>query len=115
MYSILMVTPAGEFTTCMKAKGVPKRVLKALATHESYKDMMSEPWLNEVQFKAMRSKQHTIETLVMKRKMLSAFNDKVFQHERLSSRPHGHWRNTTELHSEASALGAASSSSSFPQ
>ena len=118
MYSILMVTPEGEFTTCMKAKGVPRRVLKALATHSSYKDMVSQPWLNEVEFKAMRSKQHTIETLVLKRKMLSAYNDKVFQHEQLSSRPLGHWRNATtgtELHSEPSVVGTASSSGSFPQ
>jgi hypothetical protein len=114
MYSILMTMVNGEYTPIMKAKGVPKRVLKALATHQTYKDMVMEPWLNEVDFKAMRSHQHSIETLVLRRKMLTAFNDKVHQFEQLQSRPLGHWHNAPAAtpHSEASASGGAASSSS---
>ena len=94
MYSILMTMLNGDYSAIMKAKGVPSRVLKALATHQTYKEMVMEPWLNEVQFKAMRSRQHSIETLVLSRKMLTGFNDKVNQFEQLQSRALGHWRNT---------------------
>jgi hypothetical protein len=114
MYSILMMMPNGGYTSIMKGKGVPKRVLKAMATHATYKEMVMEPWVSEVEFKAMRSRQHSIEMLVLKCKMLTAFNDKVHQHEQLKSRPLGHWRNVPAAtpHSEASAGSGAASSSS---
>jgi hypothetical protein len=78
----------------MKGKGVPKRVLQKKATHETYKDMIFNTSVNRITFRTLRSKNHVVEQLEIDRKMLTAYNDKVYQIDSLSSRPLGHWRNT---------------------
>jgi len=93
MYSLLMISREGTQLTHMKGKGVPKRVLAAQASHEHYKQMIFEPFESSATFSAMRSHNHVVERLTITKKMLTAFNDKVFQHERLASRPLGHCRN----------------------
>ena len=113
MYSILIIGESGEGETIMKGKGVPSRVLKKQATHEAYKEILFEPAPSEVSFRAFRSYKHAITQVEMSKRMLTAFNDKVYQESSLFSRPLGHWRNTqaaTEPRSE-SCSGAASSNS----
>ena len=78
----------------MKSKGVPKRVLQKKATHETYKDMIFNTAVNRITFRTLRSSKHIIEQLEIDRKMLTAYNDKVYQIDCFSSRPLGHWRNT---------------------
>ena len=112
MYSLLMVDRSGLQHGHMKGKGVPKRVLASKATHEKYKEMLFEPHASSATFVALRSHNHVVEKLEITKKMLTPFNDKVFQISALSSRPLGHWRNAvaTEPRSEASVGGPAASS-----
>ena len=90
MYSLLMTARDGSLHSHMKAKGVPKRVLATKGSHEQYKDMVFEPYASSATFSALRSHHHVVERLSVTKKMLTAFNDKVFQHEQLNSRPLGH-------------------------
>jgi hypothetical protein len=113
MYSILMIGEEGEDESIKKGKGVPARVLKKQATHESYRKILFEPGPSEATFRAFRSLKHSLVQLEVNKRMLTAFNDKVFQLNALESRPLGHWRNEQALadpHSGVSACSAASSS-----
>ena len=78
----------------MKGKGVPKRVLQKKATHETYKDMIFNTAVHRITFRTLRSNKHVVEQLEIDRKMLTAYNDKVYQIDSFCSRPLGHWRNT---------------------
>jgi hypothetical protein len=114
MYSILMIDSEGEDESIKKGKGVPARVLKKQATHEAYKKILFEPGPSEATFRAFRSLKHSIVQLEVNKRMLTAFNDKVFQLNAFESRPLGHWRNE---HAPATAhsgmyRGSAASSSS---
>ncbi len=114
MYSILMIGASGEGETIMKGKGVPSGVLKKQATHAAYKDILLEPAPSEACFRAFRSLKHSLVQVEMTKRMLTAFNDKVYQDSPLISRPLGHWRNAsaaTEPRSEASVGSGAASSS----
>ena len=114
MYSLLMIDRNGLEHTHKKAKGVPTRILTTQASHEHYRRVVFEPFVSNATFSALRSRNHVVEKIVLTKKMLTSFNDKVFQYEQLRSRPLGHWRNvqpTTEPRSEASA-GSGSASSS---
>jgi len=117
MYSILMVGGGGETEEILKGKGVPSRVLKKQAAHEAYKEMLFEPGPSEASFRAFRSYKHTITQVEMSKRMLTAFNDKVYQESPLFSRPLGHWRNSpaAESRSETSVGSVATSSSSSLQ
>ena len=77
----------------MKGKGVPKRVLKAKATHEMYYNMVKSPYKCYESFRAMRSQKQTNVVLELNKRMLSAYNDKVFQLSWNESRPLGHYLN----------------------
>ena len=81
----------------MKGKGVPTRALKANATHQTYKSMIFNPAPNRVTFRTLRSRKHTIEHLEIGRKMLTAYNDKVFAVTPLFCRPLGHFENRAKL------------------
>ena len=93
MYSILMIGDSGEAESIMKGKGVPSRVLKKEATHASYKEILFDPSPSDVSFRAFRSFKHSIVQIEMSKRMLTAFNDKVYQDSPMTSRPLGHWRN----------------------
>ena len=95
MYSLQMVDRDGKLTTERKGKGVPTFVLKKNAQHEDYKRMVFEPYESSATFSTLRSHNHVIEKLSVTKKMLTAFNDKVFQYDQLASRPLGHWRNSS--------------------
>jgi len=77
----------------MKGKGVPTRALQSNATHETYKQMVFHPSVNRVTFRTLRSKNHVVQQLEIDRKMLTAYNDKVFAVTQFESRPLGHYRN----------------------
>jgi hypothetical protein len=112
MYSILMIGEDGEDESIKKGKGVPSRVLKKQATHESYKKILFEPGPSEATFRAFRSLKHSIVQLETSKRMLTAFNDKVFQLDALESRPLGHWKNDQAAAADpASSPGTAASSS----
>ena len=96
MYSILMIGGGGEAEATMKGKGVPSRVLKKQATHASYKAMLFEPSPSEASFRAFRSLGHSLAQIEMSKRMLTAFNDKVYQDSATRSRPLGHWRNAAQ-------------------
>jgi hypothetical protein len=81
----------------MKGKGVPKRALQGNATHQTYKQMIFSPTPNRITFRTLRSRKHTIEHLQIERKMLTAYNDKVFAVTPLFSRPLGHFENRARL------------------
>ena len=89
-----MVKPAGDYEEVMKGKGVPKRVLKAKAKHEMYLQMIKEPFHSYEKFRAMRSQKQTNVVLELTKRMLTAYNDKIYQLSWDSSRPLGHWRNS---------------------
>jgi hypothetical protein len=113
MYSILMIGEGGEDESIKKGKGVPSRVLKKHATHESYKKILFEPGPSEATFRAFRSLKHSLVQLETSKRMFTAYNDKVYQLSALVSRPLGHWRNeqaTTAAHSGSSVGSTASSS-----
>jgi hypothetical protein len=93
MYSLLMVDREGQQHTHMKGKGVPKRVLAAQASHKQYMQMIAEPFESTATFSALRSRNHVVERLQVSKRMLTAYNDKVFQLSAQESRPLGHWRN----------------------
>jgi hypothetical protein len=93
MYSLLMVDREGRQHTHMKGKGVPKRVLAAQASHKQYMQMIAEPFESTATFSALRSRNHVVERLQVSKRMLTAYNDKVFQLSAQESRPLGHWRN----------------------
>ena len=97
MYSLLMVTEGGEYDTSMKGKGVPKRVLKAKARHDMYRDMVRAPFSCYETSRAMRSQRQTNVVLELEKRMLTAYNDKVYQIAWDVSRPLGHWRNESRL------------------
>ena len=112
MYSLLMVDRSGRQHTHMKGKGVPKRVLAAKASHEKYKEMLFEPYASSATFSALRSHNHIVERLEITKKMLTAFNDKVFQYDPLFSRPLGHWRNAPAAESRSvTSVGSVAASS----
>jgi hypothetical protein len=120
MYSMLMIGEDGVDESIRKGKGVPARVLKKEATHESYRSMLLTPGPCEATFRTFRSFSHSIVQLEVKKRMLTAFNDKVFQLSALDSRPLGHWKNqqaaagcpgsSSETTAPVAELGAASSS-----
>jgi hypothetical protein len=93
MYSILMIGEDGEDESIKKGKGVPARVLKKQATHASYRQILFEPGPSEATFRAFRSLKHSIVQLETSKRMLTAFNDKVYQLGATDSRPLGHWKN----------------------
>ncbi len=81
----------------VKGKGVPKRALEANASHQTYKDMIFKPSVNRVTFRTLRSNKHVVEQLQINRKMLTAYNDKVYAVTPTYSRPIGHFRNHAPL------------------
>ncbi len=102
MYSLKMVGHAdhngdekgdGLIEEYRKGKGVPTRALLANTTHETYKQMVFEPSPNRVTFRTLRSTNHVVQQLEINRKMLTAYNDKVFAVSQFVSRPLGHYRN----------------------
>ena len=93
MYTLLLVDRHQHEHSHMKGKGVPSRVLETQAGHEAYKKMVVTPYRSTATFSRFQSKNHVIEKVTMEKKMLTAFNDKVFQFEQFKSRPLGHWRN----------------------
>jgi hypothetical protein len=93
MYSMLMIGEDGLDESIRKGKGVPARVLKKEAAHESYRNILLSPGPSEATFRTFRSFSHSIVQLEVKKRLLTAFNDKVFQLSALDSRPLGHWRN----------------------
>jgi len=94
MYSIEMVTRDGKLGFIRKAKGVPSFVVKLYAPHEKFRQMVLEPADFTHGFRALRSKNHTVEVLQLEKRVLTGFNDKVFQFAATESRPIGHWRNS---------------------
>ena len=92
-----MVTLYGEYDTSMKGKGVPKRALKAKARHDMYRDMVRAPFRCYETFRAMSSKRQTNVVLELNKRMLTAYNDKVYQIAWDESRPLGHSRNEDRL------------------
>jgi hypothetical protein len=113
MYSLLMVDRDGQQHTHMKGKGVPKRVLASQASHEQYMRMISEPFVSSATFSALRSHNHVVERLQVSKRMLTAFNDKVYQLSGQESRPLGHWRNmqAAAVPRTEETVGSAASSS----
>jgi hypothetical protein len=111
MYSILMVGEDGEDESIRKGKGVPARVLKKQATHESYKKILFEPAPSEATFRAFRSLKHSIVQLESTKRMLTAFNDKVYQLNAMESRPLGHYSNGQASAASSSSTSSASVSS----
>ena len=106
MYSLKMVAHVdnegndkndGISIDYLKGKGVPTRALRANATHETYKAMVVNPSVNRVSFRTLRSNKHVIEQLQIERKMLTAYNDKVYAATPTFSRPIGHYRNHAPL------------------
>jgi hypothetical protein len=93
MYSMLMIGEDGVDESIKKGKGVPARVLKKETTHDSYRKILLDPAPSEATFRTFRSFGHSIVQLEVKKRLLTAFNDKVFQLSALDSRPHGHWKN----------------------
>jgi hypothetical protein len=106
MYSMLMIDGHGEDESIKKGKGVPARVLKKHATHDSYRKVLLEPAPSEATFRAFRSFNHKLAQVEVNKRMLTAFNDKVFQLDALESRALGHWKN------DQLAVSASSSSCS---
>ena len=122
MYSLKMVGHVdhngddradGSSIDYMKGKGVPKRALQANATHESYKEMIFNPSVNRVRFRTLRSKDHVVQQLEIDRKMLTAYNDKVFAVTPFLSRPLDHYLNNQPLIDHSSTSSSSSSSSSI--
>ena len=107
MYSLFMIAAAGDHKTILKGKGVPSRVLKDQASHALYKSMLVEPRQCEAAFRALRSKNHSIEQLELVKRMLTALNEKVFQLSAFFSRPLGHWRNAQPSGGASSSSGSA--------
>ena len=94
LYSLHFSLPLKDKLDKQRAKGVPK---KATPRHEAYREAMSSLRDRNVEFFQLvgRSFQKGVERV--SKKALSAFNDKVNQVNYLESRPHGHWRNRTEV------------------
>jgi len=121
MYSLKMVGHAdhngdlkgdGVIEEYRKGKGVPTRALLANTTHETYKQMIFNPTMNRVTFRTLRSKDHVVQQLEIDRKMLTAYNDKVFAFSQFESRPLGHHRNHEHSAAEQPPTDQPSSSSS---
>ena len=93
MYSLLMVTLEGILEEIAKGKGVPKRVLKKQTEHANYLAMIYAPYHSVANSSAMRSHKQNNIVLELEKRMLTAFNDKVYQLDWDSSRPLGHFRN----------------------
>ena len=87
----------------MKGKGTPTRALQANATHEAYKEMIFNPSVNRIRFRTLRSKNHVVQQLEIDRKMLTAYNDKVFAVTPFLSRPHGHYMNNSSSSSSSTS------------
>ena len=110
MYSLLMVGRDGQPHTHMKGKGVPKRVLAAKASHAAYRETLFDLQPRSATFSSLRSYNHTGMVQDNTKKLLTAFNDKVMQLDRLCSRPLGHWRNTfATMPGSAASVGEAAS------
>jgi hypothetical protein len=93
MYSLKLVEPAGAIKFSKKGKGVPARVLKQQAAHEDFKRMIFEPFDSKATFRTFRSENHELQQRALTKRMLTAFNDKVYQLSPSESRPLGHHRN----------------------
>jgi hypothetical protein len=93
MYSFKVMQEDGEVSTYMKGKGVPSKVLKSLAKHEDYRRMLFEPYESSASFRKLQSKNHEICGFNMRKRMLTALQDKTFQEGPTVSRPLGHWKN----------------------
>jgi len=81
-----------EGKTDQRIKGIPGRIRPE---HEHYKSILFNQTLDAhtVQFSQMTSKHHNVTIKAVSKKALSGMNDKVYQIDKLHSRPLGHWRN----------------------
>jgi hypothetical protein len=81
-----------EGKTDQRIKGIPGRIRPE---HEHYKSILFNQTLDAhtVQFSQMTSKHHNVTIKSVCKKALSGMNDKVYQIDKLHSRPLGHWRN----------------------
>lgn len=93
MYSFKVMHEDGEISTYMRGKGVPSKVLKANANHESFCEMLFQPYESRVSFRTLRSTNHEIRGMNMSKRMLTALQDKTYQVSPLESRPLGHYLN----------------------
>ena len=81
--------PYGE---TQKAKGVPK-VAKKRLTHADYKEVLEEGSTKSTTFRTIRSKCHTNQTLELKKRALSAFdNKKYILEDGVSCLSYGHYK-----------------------
>ena len=88
MYSYIKRTGKSD----QRIKGIPGRVRPE---HEHYKNILFHPPLaaHKLEFSQMTSKHHNVTIKAVSKKALSGMNDKVYQIDKLNSRPLGHWRN----------------------
>ena len=72
------------------AKGLKKSVINNALKFSNYMECLMEEETMEHSFQCIRSDQHSIHTLDLKKKMLSGFDDKRFLLNMIDSVPYGH-------------------------
>ena len=98
MYSLLLVTEGGEYDTSMKGKwGAEARSQgEGQARHVSRHGACTLQMLRELPRNEVEKADHRV-VLELNKRMLTAYNDKVYQIAWDESRPLGHYRNEDRL------------------
>ena len=77
----------------MHCRGTPTAELKKQSSHEKMRNTLFDMKPTDATFRTFRSIHHHLEQQQITKRMLTAFNDKVYQESSTFSRPLGHWRN----------------------
>ena len=80
MYSIKTQSywyPSPTYGETLIAKGVPKTAKKRL-THANYREILDNVSTSTTTFRTIRSRQHTNKTLEIRKRALSAYDDKKY-------------------------------------